>query len=129
MWEYCGMARNESGLKKAIGMIRELRNEYYKDVFVPGTNEEYNPELEKALRVADFMELGELMCFDALNRNESCGGHFRDEYQEDGGEAKRDDENYAYVAAWEFTGNPSNPTLHKEELKFDNVKLVTRSYK
>jgi succinate dehydrogenase / fumarate reductase flavoprotein subunit len=129
MWEYCGMARNEPGLKKAIGMIRELRAEYYKDVFVPGTNEEYNPELEKALRVADFMELGELMCVDALNRNESCGGHFRDEYQEDGGEAKRDDINYAYVAAWEFTGNPSNPNLHKEELKFENVKLVTRSYK
>lgn len=129
MWEYCGMARNEPGLKKAIGMIRELRAEYYKDVFVPGTNEEYNPELEKALRVADFMELGELMCVDALNRNESCGGHFRDEYQEDGGEAKRDDINYAYVAAWEFTGNPSNPNLHKEQLKFENVKLVTRSYK
>ncbi len=129
MWEYCGMARNEPGLKKAIGMIRELRNEYYKDVFVPGTNEEYNPELEKALRVADFIELGELMCLDALNRNESCGGHFRDEYQEDGGEAKRDDINYAYVAAWEFSGNPSTPNLHKEELKFENVKLVTRSYK
>ncbi|NJK84150.1 MAG: fumarate reductase/succinate dehydrogenase flavoprotein subunit [Saprospiraceae bacterium] len=129
MWDYCGMSRNADGLQKAINMIRELRQEFYRDVFVPGTNEEYNPELEKALRVADFIELGELMCIDALNRNESCGGHFREEYQTEEGEALRNDEAYAYVAAWEFGGDPSEPMLHKEELVFENVKLITRSYK
>ena len=128
MWEYCGMARNAEGLTKAIGLIRELRAEYYKDVFVPGSQNEYNPELEKALRVADFMELGELMCIDALNRNESCGGHFREEYQDATGEALRQDDEYAYVAAWEFSGDPSAPILNKEELKFENIKLTTRSY-
>ncbi len=128
MWDYCGMARNAEGLKKAIDMIRELRNEYYKDVFVPGTQDEYNPELEKALRVADFIELGELMCIDALNRNESCGGHFREEYQDAQGEALRQDDEYAYVAAWEFSGDPSDPILNKEELIFENIKLTTRSY-
>ncbi len=128
MWDKCGMARSEAGLKQAISEIQALRKEYYSDVFVAGTNEEYNPELEKALRVADFIELGELMCFDALNRNESCGGHFREESQDDKGEAKRDDKNFAYVAAWEFTGNPSAPELHKEALTFDTVKLVERSY-
>lgn len=128
MWEYCGMARNAEGLAKAIGLIRELRAEYYKDVFVPGSQTEYNPELEKALRVADFIELGELMCLDALNRNESCGGHFREEYQDAQGEAQRQDEEYAYVAAWEFSGDPSDPILNKEELVFENIKLTTRSY-
>ena len=127
MWEYCGMARNEAGLKKAIGLIQDLRKEYYSDVFVPGTQNEYNPELEKALRVADFMELGELMCFDALNRNESCGGHFREEYQENG-EALRVDEGYKHVAAWEFTGDPSKPELHKEDLVYEVVKPSTRQY-
>ena len=126
-WEYCGMARNAEGLREAIGMIAELRAEFYKNVFVPGTNEEYNPELEKALRVADFIELGELMCIDALNRDESCGGHFREEYQEHG-EALRQDDKFAYAAAWEFSGDPSEPVLNKEELVFENIKLTTRSY-
>ena len=126
-WEYCGMARNAEGLRKAISMIAALRTEFYKDVFVPGTNEEYNPELEKALRVADFIELGELMCIDALNRDESCGGHFREEYQENG-EALRQDDKFAYAAAWEFSGDPSEPVLNKEELVFENIKLTTRSY-
>jgi succinate dehydrogenase / fumarate reductase, flavoprotein subunit len=127
-WEYCGMARNAEGLKKAIGMIAELRAEFYRDVFVPGTNNEYNPELEKALRVADFIELGELMCIDALNREESCGGHFRVEYQDASGEALRQDDKFAYAAAWEFSGDPSQPVLNKEELIFENIKLTTRSY-
>jgi succinate dehydrogenase / fumarate reductase, flavoprotein subunit len=127
-WEYCGMARSAEGLKKAIGMIAELRAEFYKDVFVPGTNNEYNPELEKALRVADFIELGELMCIDALNRDESCGGHFRVEYQDATGEALRQDDKFAYAAAWEFSGDPSQPMLNKEELIFENIKLTTRSY-
>ncbi|MEL7020066.1 MAG: fumarate reductase/succinate dehydrogenase flavoprotein subunit [Bacteroidota bacterium] len=127
MWEYCGMSRNADGLQKGIKMIRELRQEFYKDVFVPGTNDEYNPELEKALRVADFMELGELMCKDALDRNESCGGHFREEYKTPEGEALRNDEEYAYVAAWEYKGDDWQ--LHKEELEFNDIELKTRSYK
>lgn len=129
MWDYCGMSRNADGLRKARKMIQALREEFYRDVFVPGTDKEYNPEVEKALRVADFIELGELMCVDALTRNESCGGHFREEYQEEGGEAKRDDENYAFVSAWQFNGLESDPILHKEELIFENVELKTRSYK
>lgn len=129
MWDYCGMSRNADGLKSALKMVRELREEYYKDVFVPGTADEFNPELEKATRVADFMELGETMIMDALNRNESCGGHFREEYQTEGGEAKRDDENYAYVAAWEYNSWEEGPIMHKEELVFENVELKTRSYK
>lgn len=129
MWDHCGMARNAEGLKKGIELIRELREEYHKEVFVPGSMNEYNPELEKAHRVADFMELGELMCLDALNRNESCGGHFREEYQTEEGEALRDDKNYAYVAAWEWTDVSKDPQLHKEPLKFEAVELKTRSYK
>jgi succinate dehydrogenase / fumarate reductase flavoprotein subunit len=129
MWDYCGMSRNAEGLKTARKMIRELREEYYKDVFVPGSPDDYNPELEKALRVADFMELGEVMILDALNREESCGGHFREEFQTEEGEALRDDENFAYVAAWEYTGWDEEPVLHKEELVFENVELKTRSYK
>lgn len=129
MWDYCGMARNAEGLKKAIGLIRELRNEFYQDVFVPGAADEYNPELEKAHRVADFLELGELMCVDALHRNESCGGHFREEYQTEDGEALRDDKNFAYVAAWEWTDLNQEPKLHKEPLNFEVVELKTRSYK
>ncbi len=128
MWDKCGMARNAEGLKQAISEIRQLREEFWKDVRVPGTNDEFNPELEKAHRVADFIELGELMCMDALNRNESCGGHFREEYQTEDGEAKRDDENYAYVAAWEFKGL-GQFELHKEELKYENIKIAQRSYK
>jgi succinate dehydrogenase / fumarate reductase flavoprotein subunit len=126
MWDLCGMARDEEGLKKGRQQIRELREEFYKDVFVPGDTNDYNPELEKAYRVADFLELGELMMLDALERNESCGGHFREEYQSPGGEAQRDDENFAHVAAWEWDDN--NPILHKEKLIFENVKLATRSY-
>ncbi len=127
VWEYCGMSRTAEGLKTGRQKIRDLRDEFYKDVFIPGDLEDYNPELEKATRVADFLELGELMMVDALDRNESCGGHFREEYSTDEGEAKRDDENYAYVSAWEWDDN--QPILHKEELKFENVELKTRSYK
>ncbi|MCS6795929.1 MAG: fumarate reductase/succinate dehydrogenase flavoprotein subunit [Raineya sp.] len=128
MWDYCGMSRNAEGLKYAKGKIRELREEFWKNVKVTGTNEEFNQTLEKAYRVADFLELGELMVDDALHRNESCGGHFREEYQIDG-EAKRDDENFAYVAAWEYKGDDQPEVLHKEELIFENVKLTQRSYK
>ena len=127
MWEYCGMARNAEGLTKGRRMIRELRDEFYGDVFVPGSANEYNPELEKALRVADFMELGELMMLDALDRQESCGGHFREEYQTEEGEALRRDDEFAYVSAWEW--DDQDPILHKEELIFENVELKTRSYK
>jgi succinate dehydrogenase / fumarate reductase flavoprotein subunit len=128
MWNKCGMARNEKGLKEAIEEIKTLREEFWKDVRVTGNANEFNPELEKASRVADFLELGELMCIDALDRNESCGGHFREEFQTEEGEAKRDDENYAYVSAWESKGNNSWE-LHKEELKFENIKIAQRSYK
>lgn len=128
LWNKCGMARNAKGLTEAISEIRNLRNEFWKDVRIPGTQYELNPELEKAGRVADFLELGELMCIDALHRNESCGGHFREEYQTEDGEAKRDDENFAYVAAWEYK-NGSGWELHKEELKFETVHLTQRSYK
>lgn len=128
MWDKCGMARNAEGLKWAIEEIRKIREEFWKDVRVPGTNEEFNPELEKAGRVADFLELGELMCIDALHRNESCGGHFREEYQTEDGEALRDDENFAYVAAWEYKGD-GQYELHKEELKFEAIKIAQRSYK
>jgi succinate dehydrogenase / fumarate reductase, flavoprotein subunit len=129
MWEYCGMARNEEGLIKAKGLIRELREDFWKNVIVPGKNDEFNQSLEKAHRVADFLELGELMVEDALQRKESCGGHFRVESQTEEGEAKRDDENFAYVAAWEYTGYGEAPVMHKEELNFENVKLTQRSYK
>ncbi|RMG78590.1 MAG: fumarate reductase/succinate dehydrogenase flavoprotein subunit [Bacteroidetes bacterium] len=129
MWDYVGMARNEQGLKKAIEQIRALREEFWKDVKVPGKADEFNQELEKAGRVADFLELGELMAVDALHRNESCGGHFREEYQTEEGEALRDDKNFAYVAAWEWKGDPSQAVLHKEPLVFENIELKTRSYK
>ena len=129
MWEYCGMARNEAGLLKARDLVRKLRDEFWSNVNVPGTAEEFNPELEKALRVSDFIELAELMIVDALNRNESCGGHFREEYQEEGGETKRDDENYGYVAAWEFKGVGADPELHKEELIYEYIKIASRNYK
>jgi succinate dehydrogenase / fumarate reductase flavoprotein subunit len=128
MWDKCGMARNEQGLKEAIVEIAKLREEFWKDLRVPGDASELNPELEKALRVADFLELGELMCRDALHRNESCGGHFREEYQEDGGEAKRDDENFKYVAAWEMK-EVGNWELHKEDLVYENIKIAQRNYK
>lgn len=128
MWDKCGMARNAEGLKWAIEEIRKIRDEFWKDVRVPGNADEFNPELEKAGRVADFIELGELMCFDALQRNESCGGHFREEYQTEEGEAMRDDNNFAYVAAWEMK-EVGTWELHKEELKYENIKIAQRSYK
>lgn len=129
MWEKCGMARNEKGLKEAKVDIQQLKVDYWKEVQVLGVNEELNMTLEKAMRVADFIELGELMVDDALNRRESCGGHFREESQTEEGEAKRDDENFAYVSAWEYQGEDKPSKLHKEELVFENVKLTQRSYK
>lgn len=129
MWEKCGMARNAKDLKDAAGEIRALREEFWRDVRVPGSINEMNPELEKATRVADFLELGELFAKDALHRNESAGGHFREEYQTDEGEALRDDEEFMYVAAWEYTGDPGNEILHKEELIYEDIEVKTRSYK
>lgn len=129
MWDNVGMSRNAKGLETAIQKIREIREEFWKNVKVLGENEELNQSLEKAGRVADFLELGELVAIDALHRNESCGGHFREEYQTEDNEAKRDDENYSYVAAWEFTGEGQNPVLHKEPLTFEYVKPSQRSYK
>lgn len=129
MWDYCGMARSEEGLKFAISEIQKIREDFFKNARIPGVQNGMNPELEKALRVADFIDLGELMCKDALERNESCGGHFREEYQTEEGEALRVDDVYNYVAAWEFTGNPSTPNLSKEALVYDNIKVQSRSYK
>lgn len=129
MWDYVGMSRNEKGLKKAIKMIQELKVEFWKDVYVPGENGEFNQELEKALKVADFLEIGELMARDALNRFESCGGHFREEMQTEDGETKRDDDNFMYVSAWEYKGESSEPELHKEPLRYEYIKLATRNYK
>jgi succinate dehydrogenase / fumarate reductase, flavoprotein subunit len=129
MWDYCGMERTEEGLLKAIDLIRSLREEYWRRVKVPGDGEGLNQALEKAGRVADFFELAELMCIDALHRTESCGGHFRAESQTPDGEAQRDDEKFSYVAAWEFTGTGQPPVLHKEHLTFEYVKPTQRSYK
>ncbi|MGB8704484.1 MAG: fumarate reductase/succinate dehydrogenase flavoprotein subunit [Gillisia sp.] len=129
MWNKCGMARNAEGLREAMDEIRALREDFWKNVKVPGSANSKNAELEKAGRVADFLELGELFAKDALDRNESAGGHFREEYQTEDGEALRDDENYKYVAAWEYTGDPREEKLHKEELEFNNIELKTRSYK
>ena len=129
MWEYCGMGRNEQGLLKAKGLIKEIKEEFWKDVRVTGTPDEFNAELEKAGRVADFLELGALMVEDALNRKESCGGHFREESQTEEGEAKRDDANFSYVAAWEYAGDNNAPILNKEELNFEVVHPTQRSYK
>jgi succinate dehydrogenase / fumarate reductase flavoprotein subunit len=128
MWEYCGMSRNADGLRKAIGLIQKLRAEFWKDVNIPGSGQDLNQELENAGRVADYLELGELMCLDALERDESCGGHFREEHQVDG-ECKRDDEKFAHVGVWEFTGVDKKPNRHKEELNFEYVHLAVRSYK
>ena len=129
MWEYCGMERTEEGLRKAISEIRSLREEFWKRLKVTGVNEELNQTLEKAGRVADFFELAELMCIDALHREESCGGHFRAEHQTEDGEALRDDENFAYVGAWEFAGPGAKPVLHKEPLEYEYVHMTQRSYK
>ena len=134
MWEYCGMERTEDGLRKAIDLIRSLRDDFKRNVRVLGSAESLNQSLEKAGRVADFFELGELMCIDALNRRESCGGHFRAESQTEDGEALRHDDQYAYVAAWEWPGDPGSPemgtpVLHKEHLTYDFVEMKQRSYK
>ncbi len=129
IWDKVGMSRDEEGLKWAINEVQKLREEFYNDVRIPGTVDSFNPELDKANRVCDFLELGELMAVDALNRTESCGGHFREESQTEEGEAKRNDKDFAYVAAWEYTGKPAEAILHKEELVFEEIKLVERNYK
>ncbi len=129
LWTYSGMKRNEEGLKKALSLISELREEFWKDVKVAGGLNELNHELEKANRIADFFDLARLIVIDALNRNESCGAHFREEYQTEDGEPIRDDDNYSYVAAWEYTGDTTDPVLHREELNFEYVKPAQRSYK
>jgi len=129
VWDECGMARNEGGLKRAIAKIPELREQFWKNVSVLGTGEELNQSLENAGRVADFLEFGELMCVDALDRNESCGGHFREEFQTPDGEAKRNDDQYSYAAAWEYAGPGKAPILNKEPLTFEYVHPSQRSYK
>jgi len=129
MWDYAGMARNEPGLKKAIGQIQDLRDDFNKNLLVTGTGEEYNMELERSGRVRDFIDFGELLCRDALDRNESCGGHFREEFQTEDGEATRNDEDFAHAAVWEYKGEGETPARHEEDLKFEEVKLAVRSYK
>ncbi len=129
LWEKCGMARNEKGLKELLQQIPALREEFWKNVKVAGQNEELNQNLEHAGRVADFLEFAELLCLDALHRRESCGGHFRTEFQTEDGEARRDDENFAYVAAWEYAGPGQPPVLNKEPLVYEEVHMSTRSYK
>ena len=129
IWSECGMSRNKEGLLKAIDDITALRNEFWSDVMVPGHANELNQELEKAGRVADFLELGELMCKDALEREESCGGHFREESQTKEGEALRNDADYTFVSAWEYAKKPSESKLHKENLEFENIEVKQRSYK
>ena len=129
MWEYCGMARNNQGLEKARSLVQQLRAEFWENVTVPGSAQDFNQSLERAGRVADFLEFGELMIIDALARQESCGGHFNEDFQTKGHEAKRDDENFCHAAAWEFSGDDSQPQLHKEHLVFENVELTQRSYK
>lgn len=128
MWNKCGMARNEKSLQEAITEIRELRKEFWDNVRIPGNIKEFNPELDKAGRVADFMELAELMCLDALDRNESCGGHFREEHQTEEGEAMRHDDNYMYVSAWQYKA-PETWELHKENLNYEVIKPTQRNYK
>ncbi len=129
LWDNCGMGRNEAGLRKAKEKIPKMREEYWQNVKIPGTDKDFNQEIEKAGRVADYLEFAEIMVHDALVREESCGGHFREEHQTEEGEAKRNDEDFTYVAAWEFNGVGKNPTLHKEALNFEHVKLTQRSYK
>ncbi len=129
MWDYCGMARNRAGLEKGISLIGGLREEFWKDVRVLGDSENLNQSIEKAGRVADFLEYGEIMCRDALAREESCGGHFREEHQTEDGEAKRNDQDYCHVSVWEHKGDGLAPSMHKEKLEFNNVKLAVRSYK
>jgi succinate dehydrogenase / fumarate reductase flavoprotein subunit len=129
MWEYCGMSRNEAGLIKAKKLLRELREEFWENAIVPGLNNDFNQSLERAGRVADFLEFSEIAITDALARKESCGCHFNEAYQTEENEAKRDDKNFAHVAAWEYVSGDRDPVLHKETLVFENVELTTRSYK
>jgi succinate dehydrogenase / fumarate reductase flavoprotein subunit len=129
MWDKVGMSRNEQGLREAVGLIRDLRTEFWQNVRVTGSSENVNHSLEYAGRVADYMEFAELIALDALNRRESCGGHFREESQTPDNEALRDDENYSYVSAWEYGGEAKGPLMHKEELVFEHVKPTQRSYK
>jgi succinate dehydrogenase / fumarate reductase flavoprotein subunit len=130
MWNKVGMGRNEKGLTEAIAEIAQLKEDFYSDVNVPGSNEELNPQLEKALRVADLIDLGQLMALDALQRKESCGGHFREEYQDAEGETLRDDKNFSFVGAWEYKGyDITKEELHKEELKYEFIKIAARNYK
>ena len=129
MWDFCGMSRDEQGLKKALTLIQELRAEFWDNLLLPGLDQDYNKSLEKAGRLADSLEFAEIMIYDALNRTESCGGHFRDESQTEEGEAKRDDENFSHVSIWEYAGSDQKPNLHTEPLVFENVELSQRSYK
>jgi succinate dehydrogenase / fumarate reductase flavoprotein subunit len=129
MWEKCGMARHAAGLREALAQIPALREEFWSDLRIPGGGAQMNQDLERAGRIADYLELGELMCRDALQREESCGGHFREEHQTPDGEARRDDERFAHVSVWEFAGDGREPALHREPLAFEFVKLATRSYK
>jgi succinate dehydrogenase / fumarate reductase flavoprotein subunit len=129
MWDECGMARTEAGLKRALAKIPQIREEFWKNVSVPGGGDGLNQALEQANRLSDFLEFAELVCHDALDRDESCGAHFREEHQTPDGEAQRDDEHYSYVSAWEYTGPDSPPALHKEPLTFEAVKPTVRSYK
>jgi succinate dehydrogenase / fumarate reductase flavoprotein subunit len=129
LWNFCGMARNEKGLIQALKKIPEIREEFWNNVLVPGKDADLNQSLERAGRVADYMEFAELMVKDALDRRESCGGHFREEFQTEDGEAKRDDQNFAHVSAWEFKGVGQEPVLHKEALKFEETKMECRDYR
>jgi succinate dehydrogenase / fumarate reductase flavoprotein subunit len=129
LWEYCGMSRTDEGLTKARGLIQDLRAAFWQDVTVPGSAPSFNQSLEKAGRVADFLELGELMCRDALARDESCGCHFREEHQTEEGEAQRDDARFCHVAVWEYAGDDRSPLRHEEALEYETVHLATRSYK
>lgn len=129
MWEYVGMGRNAEGLKTGLKKIAEIKKEFETNLFIPGSKEGLNIELDKALRLKDFITMGQLIAFDALNRNESCGGHFREEYQTEEGEAKRDDENYFYVSCWQYKGENVEPELSKEPLVYENIKVQTRNYK
>ena len=129
MWEYCGMSRNAEGLEKALQLIQNLRAEFWENVIVPGTDRDFNKSLEKADRLADSLEFAETMVLDALTRNESCGSHFRTEFQTEDGEARRDDENFCHVSIWQYQGQEKRPAFHKEPLAFENVELSQRSYK
>lgn len=129
MWEYVGMSRNKEGLTKAIDLLKEAKEEFWTDLKVPGTNEEMNMELEKAIRLADFFEIGELMAHDAIHREESCGGHFREEHQTEDGETKRNDKDFMYVSVWGYKGEGNKPVMHKEQLNYEFVDVEQRSYK